>query len=117
MADVLISLEWLEEDGNGNVNFAGKKYAVRRDAGFKNEVIKNAYGRDAAKLLMNQQLNNFMSTKIYNREFLIDNGIRFDESLDDDKAELLFQTEAFFKSKYFVYTAHACCVAPTKKGK
>ena len=64
------------------------------------------------KLLLNQQINNLLGTKIYNRAFLSDNGIAFDEHLADDEAELYFQMECFLKSKYFVYVPNALYVAP-----
>lgn len=105
----------LEENENGNMNFGEKKYFVQRDAKFKDEkrnVIMSTDGSDAAKLLLDKQINSFLGTKVYNREFLLNNGIKFDESLADDEAELFFQMEAFLKSKYFMYISNAFYVVP-----
>ena len=53
-----------------------------------------------------------MGTKVYNRAFLSDNGIKFNESLTNEEAELFFQLECFLKSKYFIYVQNACYIAP-----
>ena len=53
-----------------------------------------------------------MSTKIYNRAFLSDNGIKFNENLDNDASELSFQMECFLKSKYFMYIYDILCILP-----
>lgn len=69
-------------------------------------------GQEAAKLLLNRQINKFLGTKIYNRAFLSDNRIKFDEHLADEEAELYFQMECFLKSKHFLYAPNAFYVAP-----
>ena len=69
-------------------------------------------GQDAVKFLVTKTVNRFLGTKIFNREFLLRNEIKFNERLADDEAELFFQMEAFFKSKYFMYVANAFYIAP-----
>ena len=116
-ADIVHSFSWLTEDDKGNIAFGAKKCSEQRDAQFvetKSSVI-GTKGQDAVKLLLNKQINTFLSTKIYKRTFMLDNGIKFDECLADDEAEFYFQVECFFKSKYFTYIPNALYVAPTPK--
>ena len=106
---------WLEENKIGNIAFSGKKFSAQRDERFKKAkmpVIMSKNGLDAAKLLLNRQINSFLGTKLYNAEFLTDHKIKFDETLADETAEFVFQAEAFLKSKYFMYMSNAFYVAP-----
>lgn len=101
--DVIHMFAWLKEG------------SAQRDTRFKDEkraVVMGTDGQAAAKLLLDGQINRFLGTKIYNREFLKDNGIKFDEHLADNEAEIFFQIEAFFKSKYFMHISNAFYVAP-----
>ena len=118
--DIVHAFSWLEEDESGKIFFADKKLSEQRDAQFKEEksraiAKKDGQGREAARFLMNQQINSFLGTKIFECNFLRDNGIKFDEHLSDDDAEIFFQTEAFFKAKYFMYLSNAFYVAPLQK--
>jgi hypothetical protein len=113
--DIIHLFSWLEENENGDVTFADKKYSEQRDVIFEEEervCLLSKNGLTAAKLLLNKEINSFLGTKIYNCEFLTEHGIKFDEQLSDDKAELAFQTEAFLKSEYFMYLANAFYVSP-----
>lgn len=113
--EVCSFFSWLEENEQGTIAFADKKYSAQRDTRFKDEkraVVMGTDGQAAAKLLLDGQINRFLGTKIYNREFLKDNGIKFDEHLADNEAEIFFQIEAFFKSKYFMHISNAFYVAP-----
>ena len=108
---------YLKSDDNGDVTFAGKKFSAQCDDRFKKakiNVINSANGFDAARLLLNREINSFLGTKVYNRKFLTEHAIKFDESIPDDDAEMFFQAETFFKSKYFMYLSNAFYVAPFK---
>ena len=113
--DIVNSFAYLTENESGNVTFGDKKYSEQRDAKFiaAKNVVMSQDGKDAAKLLLNQQINRFLGTKIYNRAFLTDNKIKFDEHLADDEAELYFQMECFLKSKYFMYAPNAVYITPS----
>ena len=113
-ADIIHMFSWLEESASGDIAFAGKKFSAKRDAKFqkaKKPVIISKDGINAAQLMLNRQINSFLGTKIYNREFLTEHKIKFDEELDDTAAEEFFQIETFFKSKYFMYISNALYVA------
>lgn len=114
MHDMVHCFAWLTENENGTVAFGDKKCSEQRDVKFiaaKSQLMGND-GQEATKLLLNQQINSFLGTKIYNHDFLTDNRIKFDEHLDDEAAELYFQMECFLKSKYFMYVPNALYVAP-----
>ena len=109
-ADIIHMFSWLQEVESGD-----KKFSLRRDERFnqaKKPVIISKNGLDAAKLLLNRQINSFLGTKIYNRDFLLEHKIRFDKQLDDETAELAFQKDAFSKTKYFMYSKEAFYIAP-----
>ena len=104
---------WLEENENGQVTFAGKKFSEQRDAIF-NETPNLENRCEVAGLLLNQQINSFLGTKVFERKFLNENKIKFDKSLDNDQAELFFQIEALFKTKSLLCVAKALYIAPKK---
>ena len=115
--DIVHSFAWLTENDKGNVAFGAKKCSEQHDAKFiatKTEVVSTE-GQDAVTLFLNQQINNFLGTKIYSRGFLLDKEIKFDELLEDDESERYFQMKCFLKSKYFVYASHAVYITPTPK--
>lgn len=115
--DIIHTFSWLEENANGTVTVGDKKYFPQLDAHFKDEkreMIFNTNGQASAKLLASQQLNSFLGTKFYYREFLTEHELKFDEKLADDAAELSFQTEAFVKSKCFMYVSKAVYITPRK---
>ena len=117
-SDIVSSFSWLEENKDGKIAFGDKKCSAQRDARFKDEkrtVLMNKDGRDAARLLFNRQINPFLGTKIYNREFLKDNEIKFAEHLEEEETTFFFQMETFFKSKHFMYVSDALYVAPSDK--
>ena len=108
--DFIHNFVWLAENESGVA-----KYFRQADARFQNEnrnVVVSNNSQEAGNFLLNQQINRFLGTKLYNRAFLSDNGIKFNESLADEEAELFFQLECFLKSKYFIYVQNACYIAP-----
>ena len=113
--DIINMFAWLKKDSGGNVTFVNEKFSVQRDTKFKEEkrgVIMSEDGCEAARLLLNRQINPFLGTKLYNVEFLKEYKIKFDEQLDDKTAELFFQTETFFKSKDLMYISNVFYVVP-----
>ena len=113
-SDIVHCFAWLEENANGDVCFADKKFSRKRDLPFikTNTEIHVTDGQDAAALLLNRQINTFMGTKIYNRDFLLKNRISFNENFDQDKSELYFQLNCFLSSDHFFYVPYTFYVAP-----
>ena len=113
--DIIHIFAYLAENEDGDVVFANNKFSSQRDVKFKEEkrswILRND-GRDAAQLLLNHEINSFLGTKLYNVEFLTEQGIKFDETLDDEAAEISFQKEAFLKTNYLMYIPNALYVAP-----
>ena len=116
--NIICCFAMLVEDEKGKIGFGDKKLSLIRDAQFnwseKRNAIMSTNGQDAVKFLANQQINSFLGTKFYNREFLKEHNLKFNEQLDDSEAELAFQTEAFAKSNYLMYVANAVYIAPRK---
>ena len=113
--EIIYMFSYLKEDDGGTVTFCNKKYSAQRDTKFKDEKrgsIVSKDGADAAKLLLNHEINSFLGTKLYNVEFLTEQEIKFDETLDNEAAEIAFQKETFLKSKHFMYLSNAFYVAP-----
>ena len=115
--DIVHCFTWLVENESGNLLFGAKKCSEQRDAKFivaKNAVMSQD-AQDAAKLLFNRQINNFLATKLYTRNFLLENEINFNEHLDDNEAELFFQMECFLKANQLIYVPNGLYIAPTPK--
>ena len=110
MRDIFYYFAWLEEkdiDGKKTLIKMGNEYFQAH----KKEMLA-LNGQGAAKLLLNNNLNSFLGTKIFNRKFLVENKIKFDKRLNDTEAELFFQIEALFKSKTFQAPSNAVYIAP-----
>ena len=114
MTEIIAWFTWLEENENGDISFAGKKFSEQIDTEFKKTRwgMTRTDGHNAVKLLMTGEINHFLGTKLFERDYLSKNGIIFDEKLADDEAELFFQIEAFFKSRYFRYNPNSFYIAP-----
>ena len=114
-ADIIHMFSYLKEDTGGNITFGNKKFSEQRDEKFKQEQSKTMLKRDsleAVQLLINREINSFLGTKLYNVEFLTEQGIKFDEALDNEATEISFQKETFLKSKHFLYLSNALYIAP-----
>jgi len=117
VANIVNLISWLEEDKNGTVTADDKKFSKKQDVSLAGKVGWSKIGTNGlenSKLLLEQQINNFLATKFYNREFLQEHKIKFDKNLDDAEAELFLQVEAFFKSKYFMHLLDPLYIAPNK---
>ena len=115
LRDISCSFAWLEENQNGEITFGDKTFIEKRDKQFqKNTDRFGLRGKDAFKYFNNQQLNTLMGTKLFKCEFLKEYGIKFDERLPDDMAEMFFLIEAFFKAKDSVFVPNAFYISPRK---
>lgn len=115
---ICASFSYLEENANGNVSFNNKKLLENRDTYFQKvtKAIKSNDGQEAVKLLTNHSLNGFLGTKMFYRDFLLKNKIRFDKTIDDAKAELLFQITSLLKTDSLQYAPHTFYIAPKTVG-
>lgn len=112
--DVIAPFAYLEQNENGNIIIGNEKFIKKQDRFFQKATknVPSTNGQDAAKMLLNGQVNSFLSLKIFYRHFLEENKIKFDKRLNDDKAELFFQVEAFFKAKFLWYSSSPLYIAP-----
>lgn len=102
--NIICSTQKILEDSAGTVTIPAlpdKKFLLKTDAQFKD--LKNfteikISGAQKLSALVNGQINNFISTKFFKREFLNQNNIRFDEKLGAD-SELFFLANAFMHSE------------------
>lgn len=97
----------IEENASGNVHIEGiegREFVFKDDAlfqGWNAPAILQLDSNSKIALLVNGQLNNLIGTKIFKRDFLLDNKIRFPEN-GIGGAELLFLTSAFLQTEKIV---------------
>ena len=114
LADVVASTVWLRQNDGGNIDLAGRKFAMEQDAALQN--LKGIFHAkfDKATLLRIFAANGDnapIATKIFKRKFLADKGIRFN---DTDDAELLFTMDAMFQSNENIFVPNVFYIAPRK---
>ena len=100
--DIVSSVRILEENPDGQINLVNKKFSIEVDAAFQNLNAITQIHIDAAQKLMllaASRVNNFIGTKFFKREFLLENKISFDEKLDAEKSELLFLIDSFMRTE------------------
>lgn len=113
--DFIHSFAFLEENEKGTVIVTDKKYSAKHDLQFQNgkqDTTLADNNQEVATFLLTQQINNFLGTKLFYREFLLKNKIKFDKQLEDNKSEMFFQINAFFHAKFFSYISNAFYIAP-----
>ncbi len=116
--DVLHTAERLVEMPNGRFAFGGRRFSPMTDSALKTLNGVSTVKLSAMKgveIIAHQRLNTLIGTKIFRRDFLIENGIRFDEELDGVGAELLFLVECFSKIDAVVLTSQAFYLEPQSK--
>ena len=116
MTDIIHLANWLEQNENGDVIFAEKKFSPKCDRKFQaakpDSRVGSRNGQDAARMILNREINSFLPTKCFYRAFLLEHRIKFDKNIEDDKAELLFQVEAFLYAKKLIYLLHPVYIVP-----
>ena len=102
MADILNAVTWATKNSD-------KEIIVKIDAAFSNfqgNAKLNIDDIEKVKLLVNQGMNSFLGTKIFNREFLIKNDIKFNKKINNlETAELLFLIECFCNAQNHIVTS------------
>ncbi|MBR1397435.1 MAG: alpha-1,2-fucosyltransferase [Selenomonadaceae bacterium] len=115
-ADVLHSYGYFVEDEAGNVSIINKKFNVNIDEPFK-DLKSNARLNIADDKKLNfwadNKINKLLSTKIFKRNFLIDNKIHFKHTLNDNAGNL-FLIECLFHSSNYFLVPQAFYISPNK---
>ena len=108
--DLIFSVHYLEENAEGNLSFgdiSDKRFSRHVDEQFKNLSAWTTFQSDDLyqKLMMTgtQAFNPLLSTKFFQRDFLIKNSVRFNENLQSG-FELLFLVNAVMSNEEFLFT-------------
>ena len=112
--DISCSVMWLREDDRGGINLANRKFSLEMDAtfrGLKDNLQKKFDKPTLLRILANNGGATPLAAKMFKREFLTDNGIRFDESGD---AIQMFATDAMLKADEIIFTPNPFYIAPRK---
>ena len=113
-ADVVNSFAYLREDARGDVDINGKKFTMKRSSVFQN--LNGVFGGKLNKSTLLRALSQDekifpIGTRVFNRKFLAENKIRFNEKIGDD-AENLFAVEAMFQTDKIIFIPQVFYVAP-----
>ena len=112
-ADVVNSTLWLLENDGGNININGKKFIMCKESAFQNlqGVFKEKLDKmTLLKILSNNETFSPLGTRMFKREFLMQNKIRFKEKIGD--AEFLFAVESMFQTAEIIFAAFPFYTAP-----
>ena len=112
--DVVNSVNWLREDERGNISMANRKFVLEADAAFDGlqENLQRNFDRSTLfKILATDEDATSLASKVFKREFLADNNIRFDET---DNATQMFITDAMLKADEMIFTPDLFYIAPRK---
>ena len=103
--DVVNSVAYLKEDAGGNAELFGKKFLVKKMSVFQgmDSVLIKKLGKAMLMKILSQDETFFpIGTKLFEREFLMKNKIRFNEKIGDE-AENLFAVEAMFQTDEIIF--------------
>ena len=110
-ADVVNSISWINEDNDG-------KLIVKIDSSFQffKGTLRIAIDDfDILAIIINKKLNPFLANKIFKREFLVNNDIKFKEKIENlELAKVLFLIETFSQTKNYIFTSQIFYVEPKK---
>ena len=102
-ADIVHSVGFFSK--NENKDTSSKQFNAKLDAPFSNlktNLRLNINDLTKLQLLVNQQINKFIGTKIFKRSYLIEKNIKFKDYLED-KAEFFFIIESFYQTSNFLF--------------
>lgn len=103
--EVVNSVFWFQEDSQGTITFADKKFSIQKDlslGSIKRDLIMKVDKFLDPKILSGNASCVPLSSKVFKRKFLLDNTIRFNERINN--AEIFFMTEAMFKAGELLFT-------------
>ena len=104
-ADVLHSIGYFKEDSNGNFTIANRKFNLSVDEPFrelKDTIHFNVQEDQKIKIWTYGKLNTLISAKMFKRNFLIENAIKFKEKIQNNVEELFLMECSCCTSRYFV---------------
>lgn len=116
--DVVNSVCWLREDENGTLGTDNRKFNLETDEAFKDfqGIIRGKFDKLTILKILSAS-NSFypppITTKIFNRKFLVDNGILFNEKTKED-AEILFKVNAMLQANENIFVKNPYYIAPRK---
>lgn len=114
LVDIVYSAKWIQENEHGDIDLDGQKFSLETDSNFID--LKDSVGGNFDKLIILKILSESnaapLATKVFKRKFLMDNGIKFNDKLDDNDAELFFTVEAMFQANEIIFSPKVFYVAP-----
>ena len=117
-ANLICSVQYLEENPEGDVAISGiegRRYFHRVDEQFKTLNAPYLFASDDPRqklmLTSTRVFNPLLGTKFFERNFLTQNAIRFNENLKAG-SELLFLTNAVMASKEIIFLPNLFYVSP-----
>ena len=105
---IICTYKNVAEKSDGEVYITGiddKRFTIKSAGifqGWNTPTVMQIDDTSKLALLSNKQLDNMLGTKIFKREFLNENKIRFDENLKGESTELLFLVNAFMHTDKIV---------------
>lgn len=113
--DISCSVKWLREDESGNISMAAnRKFVFEADAAFdglQDNLNRKFDKATLFKILANNDGSTPLAAKVFKRQFLADNGIRFD---DGDDAIQMFAANAMLHADEMIFTPQVFYIAPRK---
>ena len=110
--DVVNSFTWLREDENGDIIISDRNYILKEMVSFQNitDIVRGKVDKPTLfKILASNDGATQIATKMFKRQFLADNKIRFDER---DDATQHFTVDAMLNADEWIFMPHVFYVAP-----
>ena len=110
--DIVHSVQWIRENDRGDIDLDGRKFSLETKPifpDFKGDVCAKLNKSMILEILSNKALP--LAAKVFKREFLTRNDIRFKENIDDDE-NLIFLANAMLQSGEMIFTPKIFYIAP-----
>lgn len=114
--DIVNSIVWLREDERGNIDMAGRKFAMEVDSAFRDLQggVRGKFDKPTLlKILATNEAATPLAAKVFKRKFLADKGVRFSESSGDTN-EQLFIIDSILQAEEMIFTPNIFYIAPRK---
>lgn len=112
--NVAYSLLWLRENERGTIEIADKKFSIEKDTILRDLEESSDKSAVISEILSGNKIIAPLATKIFNRQFLKDHALRFNEQVADKNAELMFIIDAIIQAEGMLFFADIFYVAPPK---
>ncbi len=117
LKNIIYFFTWLREDKNGSITLGDKKFIVEGDPSC-NSFKSNVSGQLNKPVFLDVLANSYdaipIGTKVFKREFLTDNAIKFNEHIGNEDAQILFTINAFFLTDEVLFMPKLFFIAPRK---